>query len=150
MNCFRKIYHNSFFKFAFVGILNTLIGTFVMFLCYHLGCGYWLSSAMNYIVGSIFSYFANKYFTFRSNNQSKNEIVKFVLNISICYLIAYGCAKPLVKTILSFFLELDKTALEKIAMVTGMGLFVFANYLGQRFFVFYNNKASFESHSIFK
>ena len=53
-------------RFGIVGVLNTLIGTGVMFFAYNaLHLGYWISSALNYIVGSIFSYFANKYFTFR-------------------------------------------------------------------------------------
>lgn len=140
MQLLNKIYHSSFLKFAFVGVLNTLIGTLVMFLCYHFwGLGYWLSSAMNYIIGSFFSYFANKYFTFRSKSRSIKEIVRFVLNIFICYLVAYGCARPLVKFVISHIWQLDRVALDEIAMVVGMVLFVFVNYFGQRIFVFCKN-----------
>jgi putative flippase GtrA len=56
-----------------------------------------------------------------------------VINISLCYLLAYGMAKPLVAYILSGF---SKTIQENMAMVAGMCLFVGLNYIGQRFFVF--------------
>ncbi|NBH82386.1 GtrA family protein [bacterium C-53] len=137
MQWLRRLYKDSLIKFIFIGMLNTLIGTSVMFLCYRLlGLGCWLSSAMNYIVGSIFSYFANKYFTFQSKGKSPTEIIKFLLNIFICYIIAYGCAKPAVKIVMSYFKPLGNNALNEIAMIIGMILFVFLNYFGQKFFVF--------------
>ena len=44
-------------KFVIVGIINTIVGTSVMFLLYNFaGVNYWISSASNYIVGSIVSY----------------------------------------------------------------------------------------------
>lgn len=61
------------------------------------------------------------------------EIVRFILNISICYLVAYGVAKPLVERVLY---EAAKNVKENVAMVVGMVLFVGLNYLGQRYFVF--------------
>ena len=55
----------TFWKFILVGIINTLVGTTVMFVAYNLcHLNYWVSSASNYVVGSIVSYFLNKYFTF--------------------------------------------------------------------------------------
>ena len=136
---YKKITDHSVFRFALVGVLNTLIGTAVMFLCYRfLGFGYWLSSAMNYVIGSIFSYFANKYFTFQSNQRSLAEIVRFVLNISVCYLLAYGAAKPGTKWLLvrCFGEGMEKETVEQAAMLVGMGLFIVINYFGQRLFVF--------------
>ena len=41
-------------KFLIVGVINTLVGTSVMFVCYNVfHTGYWIASAMNYIIGSI-------------------------------------------------------------------------------------------------
>ena len=125
-------------KFGFVGGMNTLIGTAVMFFAYNaLGLGYWVSSALNYIVGSIFSYFANKYFTFKSKKKSLREVLRFAVNIAVCYLIAYGIAEPLVKRI-GYYWEwgFSTSVLEQIAMVMGMCLFVVLNYFGQKLFVF--------------
>ena len=135
--------NNSFIRFIIVGILNTMIGTVAMLLCYDcLGMGYWSSSAMNYIVGSIFSYFANKYFTFKNYSHSKRDIILFTLNIALCYFIAYGVAKPLTNYMLVSVMNcnMDNDVITKVSMFVGMGLFVVINYIGQRKFVFVSKK----------
>ena len=132
----KKLLNSSLIRFGLVGVMNTLIGTSVMFIAYRwFGLGYWVSSALNYIVGSIFSYFANKYFTFRSKDNSWQSVLRFIVNITVCYLIAYGLAKPLVRT-LAARSTFSVSTQEQIAMVTGMVLFVIINYLGQRLLVF--------------
>lgn len=129
-----RLIDKTTFKFLIVGVINTLVGTSVMFLAYNLfGLGYWISSAANYIIGSMVSYFLNKYFTFQNKEKSARQIVKFVFNISVCYLIAYGVAKPFVHMLLDDF---SVTMRDNGAMLVGMCLFVGLNYLGQRFFVF--------------
>ena len=121
-------------KFILVGVANTLVGTAVMFIFYNLfHFDYWVSSASNYIVGSILSYFLNKYFTFKKQNQSLKEIILFIVNITLCYLIAYSAAQPLVKFIFS---GIDNTLADNLSMLAGMGLFIILNYIGQRFIVF--------------
>jgi len=125
-------------RFVLVGILNTIIGTSVMFFCYNvLKWGYWVSSALNYIVGSIFSYFANKYFTFEVKQKSLYEIFRFIINISVCYLLAYGIAKPLIRQLAKMVIStLNVSIIDQISMLLGMGLFVCFNYIGQKYFVF--------------
>ena len=62
-----RIFDRTILKFLIVGVVNTLFGTAVMFSLYNLaGCSYWISSAANYILGSILSFFLNKYFTFQN------------------------------------------------------------------------------------
>ncbi len=130
----KKLLDKTFLKFILVGAVNTLVGTAVMFLCYNaLHCSYWFSSAMNYVIGSIVSYFLNKYFTFQFKERSWKIVAKFIVNIAICYLIAYGVAKPLVAHLLA---GQTVTIQENGAMLVGMGLFVLLNYIGQRFFAF--------------
>lgn len=129
-----KLIDKTTIKFLMVGVINTLVGTSVMFLSYNLiGLSYWISSAANYVVGSIVSYFLNKYFTFQNKDRSVQTVLKFVANISICYLLAYGIAKPLVYAILNGW---PQKVQDNGAMLVGMGLFVVLNYCGQRFFVF--------------
>ena len=61
----NKFFDKTFLKFIIVGVANTLFGTAVMFIAYNLlHFSYWVSSASNYVFGSILSYFLNKYFTF--------------------------------------------------------------------------------------
>ncbi len=130
----KKLLDKTFWKFILVGAANTLLGTAVMFLCYNLlHLGYWFSSAANYVVGSILSYFLNKYFTFQSREKGVRVVARFVINITLCYLLAYGVAKPLAARVLS---GAGKSVQENGAMLVGMCLFVGLNYLGQRFFAF--------------
>lgn len=130
----KKLLDRTFWKFILVGIINTLFGTAVMFLCYNLlHMGYWVSSAANYVLGSILSYFLNKHFTFQNREKGPGVVVRFVINILVCYLLAYGIAKPLVAWALS---GMSKSIQENGAMLVGMCLFVGFNYLGQRFFAF--------------
>lgn len=122
------------FRFILVGILNTAVGAGIMFFCYNiLHLGYWLSSAANYILASILSYFLNRNFTFRYKGRSYRTVLRFALNIALCYGAAYGIAKPLVRAALSGY---STGIQENLAMLVGMCLFVALNYLGQRFFVF--------------
>lgn len=130
----------TFIKFIIVGVANTLVGTAVMFFAYNiLHCSYWVSSASNYVVGSILSYFLNKYFTFQNKDKSPVIIVKFIINITICYLIAYVGAKQLILWLLS---DMPSVWQDNISMLCGMGLFVILNYFGQRFFAFKSNNES--------
>lgn len=124
----------TFLKFILVGIINTLFGTAIMFSFYNIfHFNYWISSGANYFFGSILSYFLNKYFTFEYKGNNIKTIVKFILNITICYFVAYGIAKPIVVFAVK---SCSKSFQENGAMLVGMCLFVIFNYLGQRFFAF--------------
>lgn len=130
----KKIIDKTMYRFVIVGVINTLVGAGVMFLLYNLcGTGYWIASASNYIVGSIVSYFLNKYYTFNKRGRSFREMLLFSVNIVICYLIAYGAAKPIIYSILE---GTSKTIQDNIALFAGMCIFVVFNYIGQRFIVF--------------
>lgn len=134
-----KFFDKTFLKFIIVGLVNTLFGTAIMFLLYNVaGCSYWISSFANYFFGSILSYFLNKYFTFQNKERSARVVAKFVVNIAVCYLFAYGLAKPIVYVLLE---NTEKNVQENIAMFVGMILFVGLNYLGQRFFAFKSEEA---------
>ena len=134
----KKLFDVKFWKFILVGVANTVFGAGIMFVLYNaFHVSYWLSSAANYVFGSILSYFLNKYFTFQARKRSWAEIGRFVVNISVCYLVAYGIARPLLRRLLS---GASASVQENAAMVLGMCLFVGLNYLGQRFFVFPEKK----------
>lgn len=139
----RKLFDRTLWKFLLVGAANTLVGTGIMFLLYNLlGVSYWLSSAANYVCGSILSYFLNKRFTFRSRETGWKPVLRFTVQILVCYLLAYGIAKPLA---LRVFAGMGVKTQENLAMLAGAGLFVVFNYLGQRFFTFRNREKPDES-----
>ena len=128
----------TFLKFVLVGVVNTLVGTAIMFFCFNvLAWSYWISSALNYIVGSIVSYLLNKRYTFQQKGHDWNTLLKFIVNISICYVLAYGLAKPLVAWLLS---GVSINVQGNMALLVGMILFVGLNYIGQRFWAFSTKK----------
>ena len=142
INKIKSIVDVKLLKFLLVGVFNTIVGAGIMFLLYNLaGCSYWVSSASNYIVGSILSYFLNKYITFKNKENSFRQIIRFVINILVCYGVAYGLAKPLVKVVLSTQSERIR---DNVAMLAGMCLFTGLNYFGQRFFAFADDKKKVE------
>lgn len=129
-----KFLDAAFLRFLAVGVVNTLVGTGTMYALYNLArCGYWFSSAMNYVAGSVVSYFLNKYFTFKKTGRDPKMALRFVLNIAACYAIAYGAARPLARWVLS---GASATVRDNVAMLFGMCFFVAFNYLGQRMLVF--------------
>lgn len=134
MNLLKKYLDITTLKFLLVGVVNTIVGTGLMFLLYNVfSVSYWVSSAANYIVGSIVSYFLNKYFTFQNQEKSWKQALVFALNITCCYLLAYGAAKPAVEYVLS---GAGEKVQGNVSMLVGMGLFLVLNYLGQRLIVF--------------
>ena len=105
-----------------------------MFLLYNLGgLSYWPATAVSYALASVMSYFLNRYFTFKYKEGGWMVVLRFALNIAVCYGLAYGLAKPLIRWILS---GADEKVRDNVAMLAGMCLFVGFNYLGQRFFAF--------------
>lgn len=126
----------TLYRFMLVGVVNVCVGCGTMFALYNwAGCSYWVSSAANYIVGGIVSFFLNKYFTFQNHEHSWAQVLKFILLVAACYFIAYSVAKPLAIWALS---AQPKHIQENIAMCVGTCLYTALNYLGQRFFAFKN------------
>lgn len=127
-------------RFIIVGIVNTLFGTAIMFVFYNVfHLSYWISSASNYFFGSILSYFLNKGFTFKYGKTDFKSIFRFTVNILVCYLLAYGIAKPVMRYLLSGY---SVSIQENVSMVLGMVLFVGLNYVGQRYFAFKKDEKS--------
>lgn len=140
MQFIKIFYDKTFLKFIIVGIINTIVGAGIMFALYNMfHCSYWFSSIMNYVVGSVVSFFLNKYFTFKSKSFSFKEVIYFILNIAVCFFIAYGLAKPFAMYLLSGY---SVTVQENTAMFIGMIIFTCLNYLSQRFIVFKGSESA--------
>ena len=131
----KKLFDKSFLTFLVVGVVNTLFGTAIMLVLYNVfGCSYWVSSFCDY-------FFGNKHFTFHYQGTDWRSIVKFTLNIIVCYVIAYSLALPLTRYALES-MHLSKVIVENIAMLVGTGLFMLINYLWQKFFAFKKHEAN--------
>jgi putative flippase GtrA len=128
------IFDRKLFKFILVGIINTIVGSAIMFSLYNAAhLSYWLSSAGNYFFTSILSFFLNRYFTFEARHWSVFMVISFIITIAISYLVAYGVSKPAMNYLLR---DSPQKIRENLALLTGMCLFTGINYLGQRLVVF--------------
>ena len=128
------VFDAKFFKFAIVGVVNTIVGSAIMFLLYNVAhFGYWLSSASNYIVTSILSFFLNKYFTFGVRQWSFFMVAAFAMTIAVSYLVAYGVSRLAMAHLLR---DSAREMQENMALLAGMFIFTGLNYLGQRLIVF--------------
>ncbi|MDR1444726.1 MAG: GtrA family protein [Treponema sp.] len=129
-------------KFIMVGLINTLVGSAIMFVLYNAAhLSYWCSSACNYILTSVLSFFLNKYFTFGVRHWSAFMVIAFVLTIAFSYLTAYGVSKPAMNYVLR---NSPQKIRENAALLAGMCLFTGINYLGQRLVVFKKDAAKKE------
>jgi putative flippase GtrA len=136
------IFDRKFFKFILVGIINTIVGSAIMFSLYNaVHLSYWLSSACNYCLTSVLSFFLNKYFTFSVRHWSAFMVFTFIITIVFSYLIAYGISKPAINYLLK---NSPQRIRENLALFTGMCLFTGINYFGQRLFVFREEKNEME------
>ena len=129
-----KLIDGKLVKFLIVGVINTAIGAGVMFLLYNMAhCSYWVSSACNYIVGGVVSFFLNKYFTFKNTQKSLKQIGLFAFNLAICYIAAYVLARWM---IYRMFANQSENIKDNVALFLGMCLYTGLNYIGQRLVVF--------------
>ena len=133
----KKLFDVSMLKFLLVGVGNTLLSMFLMFLLE--GLGYWPSTAIAYVAGAVMSFFLNRRFTFHSQEKLGRSAVKFAVNVAVCYVAGYGLAKVLVP------IPQEPNAVpviwfERLSKLVGMGLYTVFNYFGQRFFAFRKGK----------
>lgn len=149
MNVVSKIkylfFDRSFVVFLCVGVLNTFVGMGVGFICINaLDMSYGWSMFYNYLIGSIVSYFLNKRFAFHYQGTDWRSVMKFALNIVVCFLIAIPVARPatgwclrqMVEPLATVGVHLSDKLIDNVSVLTGTALFTIVNYLGQRFYAF--------------
>ena len=120
--------------FGIVGVINTLMGLAIMGILYNLiHMHYYLSSGISFFIGSLFSYHANVKVTFKVEYRDQWLPWRFAINIIVCYLIAYGAARPLIGRMLA---SQSEVIVDNVAMILGMGFFIVLNFFGQKFLVF--------------
>lgn len=141
-NFIKQFFDIKFWKFILVGIINTIVGMGLQFLLYNLyGIEKNIATLIGNVIGSILSYFLNKYFTFKNTEKGWKPVVRFALNISLCYIVAYGLIMNVVSfictsnSITMFGMSTDSFA-SNFSMLVGACSFVACNYIGQRFFAF--------------
>ena len=130
----KAIADQQFVRFLIVGAVNTGVGSIIMFGLYNFAhVPYWISSFSNYFLTSILSFFLNKHFTFQNTEKNSLQVIRFAINIAVCYLLAYGIARPVCRYFLS---NAEIQIRDNVSMLAGMVLFTFLNFWGQKLFTF--------------
>ena len=136
MKFIKKLLSFQFIRFALVGGINTLIGLGLSLLAVNVfNWSQWLATAFGYTLGSITSFFLNRYFTFNYKKRDAAQIARFAVVIIVCYFISNIVAEPLVTQLLSGK-DLSEKWVVNIATITANVIFVIFNYCGQKFFAF--------------
>jgi putative flippase GtrA len=93
-----------------------------------------IAKGIGFIGGTLFAYFANRFWTFKQQTTSSGSVSRFALvyilgllaNIAVNYLCIYWFSNPAI--------ALDYTLL--IAFIFATGISATLNFLGMKFFVF--------------
>ena len=89
-NLMKKLINLKEFRFLITGGINTIVGYGSYMLFIFLGSQYLVANIFSTIIGTINSYFWNKYFTFKSPKKSFSEIVRFCTVYAMSFLIGMG------------------------------------------------------------
>ena len=96
----------QFIHYNLVGIINTAVGFFIIFLLMYLGVEPVLSNAIGYAIGSISSFYLNKKYTFKSTDNRNMQAINFFTVLGISYLLNYIVLKWLLDFINPYYAQL--------------------------------------------
>ena len=140
--------------YVIIGILNFIICTAIMFLLFNV-CGFsdHVAPLFNYGLGSVIWYLSCKYLLFRGHASTWQQLLRFVIEVLVCYAVSYYVAAPLLANVLlrsesvRDLFSFGGTEAEMIEgnceMTLGAIFYAILNYFGQRYFVFSDR---FEHH----
>ncbi len=132
---------HSFVRFLLVGIVNTIVGLSAMYFFLNgLGFSYWTATFFGNIIGAVVSYFLNRTFTFKSSTAVGKSMFRFAAVILACYFLSYYLGEKLALIVLQQLPFLSEKYTADAAVLIGTGIYTVSNYLGQRIFVFSDNK----------
>lgn len=119
-----RIFNHSFQRFIGVGLSNTLISYIVFIAAFHFFPDFSLktvlSQTLSYSAGIVWSYYWNRKWVFRSNNQLGHESSRFMISQIVMLLLSVALLAITVD-----FLKWPAT----LSWVGSMGLVTITNYL---------------------
>ena len=133
---------NTFVRFILVGIANTIVGLSVIYVLLHLaGLSYWTATFLGNSVGACVSFLLNRNFTFQSQGSVRKSMIRFILVILSCYLIAYNLGTEIIDLLLSKSTFIPSHYKTDVAVLISTCLYTILNYFCQKLFVFPRGKA---------
>ncbi len=71
--------HESKVRFALIGGINTAIDFGILFLLHSLGINKYIANIVSTSIAFVFSFFANRTFTFKSKGSAKKQFIPFLI-----------------------------------------------------------------------
>lgn len=105
--------HESKLRFAFVGGFNTLLDFGLLFVFTNLGFNKYVANYISTSIAFVFSFFANRSFTFKSKGSLRKQIVPFL----VVTLIGLWVLQPIVIWFVSQPLEQTALSSEVILLI---------------------------------
>lgn len=147
MKKLKKMLDRTLVLYLVIGFLNFLLCTGIMFLLYNVaGFSRHTAPIVNYGLGSLIWYLACRFVLFPKAKTTPRQLLRFVLDIVVCYLLSYYVVAPLVTR-----LALKSTRIRTFfsfggahniqgncEMTAGAISYALLNYFGQRYYVFSN------------
>ena len=141
----KKLVDKTTGLYLLLGVINFIICTALMFILFNMcGVSEHLAPVVNYVLGSIIWYFSCRYILFRGQSSSWQTIVRFIIEVLVCYGLSYYVIAPLagrgllkfqsMRSLFSFGGEDKMTG--NCEMTVGALVYAIINYFGQRYFVF--------------
>jgi putative flippase GtrA len=119
----NKLFNAEFIKFILVGLTSTVL-TYLIYLLLLQALHYQIAYAIAYIIGIVYSYFANSKFTFKE----RLKIKKFIA-YPIVYVVQYSLCVALLYLFISVFGMHKALAPLLVIIVTTPITFIFSRYI---------------------
>ena len=145
MKAVKKVVDRAFVLYLIVGVLNFILCTALMFFLFNAwGVSEHISPVVNYGLGSLIWYWGCKYLIFPDSKTGLQQVIRFAIDVLICYVISYYWVAPIVaqyalrsETIYDWFTFGGGAKVEaNCEMAIGALVYALLNYFGQRYFVF--------------
>ena len=145
MKKLSRIVDRTMVYYLIIGILNFIVCTGIMFLLFNLcGLSEHLAPLVNYGLGSVIWYLSCKYILFRDNMSTGQQLLRFIAEVIVCYVLTYYIISPLLaklvlrseKLLKLFSFGGQDNIVGNCKMTIGSISYALINYFGQRFFVF--------------
>jgi len=124
---YSKKADKTFIKYISVGIVNTLFGYGVIFLCLYIGITAEISNFFGYVVGFFISYLLNKKYSFKSKARYYKDLPKFFIGMAIAYVSNF-----IVLILLYRLLEVNKYTSQICAGI----VYTLVGYVLSKFWIF--------------
>ena len=118
----------QFFRFLVVGVMNTVLGLALIYVAMALGSDYRAANVAGYTGGILFSYVANRSWTFGDSGEWRRSLLAWLAVASGTYAVQLG-----------FVIGMHDAGVDvRIAQALGIPVYTVLTFLGARRFTFCN------------